>query len=764
MAQHHLICYSRADATEFVDWLYDALSTCEPSFAVWLDRRDIRPGEDWDDQIDEALKTCRSVLFVMTEDSVDGIVYLSAAGSRGITVPYLHADLCKLLPDEKADDLDRLFADPRASAEAKMQALLAAFPQGRVVVLLDNFEDLVDPETREIRNAELAEALRALLTAPCHPVKAIITTRIVARDLALVEPGRQVHLGLDEGLASPFAENILREMDADGRLGLRDARAELLDEARRRTRGYPRALEALYGILAADRDTSLREVLDEARGLLPENVVEALVGEAFSRLDDAAQRVMEALAVYARPVPPVAVDYLLQPYLAGVDSAPVLGRLVNMQFVRKEAGRHYLHRIDHDYALARVPEGTEADRVDKDAPYTQFALHHRAANYFAETRKPRANWKTVDDLAPQLAEFEHRRAANEFDEAADILRTIDLAYLLVWGHFHTVMELHARVQDKIRGRRLRSDCLNALGMACRRVGRIHEAIAYYEEALALDREMGLHLRASTLLGNLGTCYYDIGQTQRAIEHTEQALAIAQKFSDRAGECLMFANLGIYYGNLGQTERAIDCTTRYFQFPGHGATRRFVGLAWRDLATALTDQGRYAEAIEAAQKGIRIGEEWKAPRVCSHNYRCLALACLCAGDLAAAREAAEATRQYDVPEANHACLAVLAVVALRQGDHATAQEAFSRAIREADAILAQTPDFYRALDAKALALAGLAICTGSGDLRAAADAFRAARAVNRDAGVVARVLRLLDALGPQGPDSPLAAVREAVAGE
>jgi hypothetical protein len=48
------------------------------------------------------------------------------------------------------------------------------------------------------------------------------------------------------------------------------------------------------------------------------------------------------------PVPPVAVDCLLQPYQPAIDAVPVLGRLVNMQFVRREVGRYYLHQVDRD--------------------------------------------------------------------------------------------------------------------------------------------------------------------------------------------------------------------------------------------------------------------------------------------------------------------------------------------------------------------------------------------------------------------------------
>jgi hypothetical protein len=54
-------------------------------------------------------------------------------------------------------------------------------------------------------------------------------------------------------------------------------------------------LEALVAILAADRNTTLPELLADAKRM-PENVVEELVGEAFSRLDAQAQQVMQALS------------------------------------------------------------------------------------------------------------------------------------------------------------------------------------------------------------------------------------------------------------------------------------------------------------------------------------------------------------------------------------------------------------------------------------------------------------------------------------
>ena len=249
---------------------------------------------------------------------MDGIVYLSQTGSRRISVPNLYADLCTLLPAATAQQLDALYRDPQVSTAAKMEALLAAFPAGCVLLLLDNFEDLLD-ERRELRDGELAAALETLLRCPPHAVKVIVTTRTPPYSLALVAPERQQRLELDEGLDSPYAENILRAMDTDGKLGC----------ARRPTRCWPRRAPAPAAIPARWRRSSHPRQRTatppwpssgQRARLLPDNVVAVLVGEAYSRLDRTAQLVMEALAIYGRPVPAVAVDYLLQPYVPEIDA------------------------------------------------------------------------------------------------------------------------------------------------------------------------------------------------------------------------------------------------------------------------------------------------------------------------------------------------------------------------------------------------------------------------------------------------------------
>ncbi len=736
--------------------------------------------------------------------TVDGIVYLSAARSFHRTnLPDLYAGLTKLLPEETVKQLDSLYKNPLTTTRATMEALVQAFPRGRTVVLLDNFEDMLAVETGQITDAELDDALRALLELPPHGLKILITTRVAPSGLALAQPSLQRRLDLDTGLEHPFAENILKAMDADGKVGLGHAPESLLAKARERTLGYPRALEHLFGILSADRDTSLQEILDDTREFLPERVVAVLVGEAFSRLDLTAQRVMQALAAYRYPVPPGAIDYLLQPHVPGVDSSRVLSRLVNMQFARRDAGRYYLHQVDRDYALARIAVGDPRDRDAEVPSLTRFALRHRAAEWFKLARKPREAWKTLGDLAAQLSEFELRCDGDNYDTAAAVLREFDYDYLLLWGHYRLMIELHERLKGKITDPELAQDSVGNLGSAYYRMGQVERAISLYEQALRLARELKDLKREGAWIGGLGICFSDLGRIARANEYHEQALAIRRKLKDRNGEATDLSNLGSNYFEIGQITRAAEYyeeALRIFRELGdrgnealclgnlgesYGALGRpdealrchtealaiacGIGYRYVEAATHVyigelhVSQENWGEAARELEQAIETADDIGDAEDSKFAREILALVNVYRNNSVVARDMVEAARKYDVPLKNHSTSAMQGVVALRQGDLHTARSAFTAAINEASHLIALTADFYKALDAKGLSLCGLALCGDTEQIPAAKAAYKTARAVTSDGGIIRAVLQRFDALAHVDTHGILAEVRLVAAG-
>ena len=95
----------------------------------------------------------------------------------------------------------------------------------------------------------------------------------------------------------------------------------------------------------------------------------------------------------------------------------------------RQAGKFYLHPVDGEYALGRIPGSFTEDGGTGDN-FNQHDLTLRAADYFYQARKPREDWKKLEDLDAQLAEFDLRCAAGDFDTAADVLIEIILTIFL----------------------------------------------------------------------------------------------------------------------------------------------------------------------------------------------------------------------------------------------------------------------------------------------------------------------------------------------
>lgn len=736
---------------------------------------------------------------------IDGIVYLSAAGSKQLTFPNLYSDLCRFLPPEKVQQLNNIYKSPYSRTEYIMTELLKELADKKIIVFMDSFEDVVDPRTLQVKEIELHEALMTLLKYPAHGIKIIITTRIVSFDLVRTQPAFQAQLNLDDGLMSPYAENILREMDLDGKIGLKDAPVELLKIACLLTRGYPRALEALFAILASDRDTSLEEILTDTRNLLPGEVTQVLVGEAFSRLDFFSQKVMEALAVYGIPVTPVAVDYLLQPHFIGLKSASILKQLVNMQFVHKETGRYYLHPVDRTYSLSRIPAGVKDDwKNGKDKLlYTQYSLRHRGAEYFKQIRKPQTDWKTFDDLAPQLAEFELRFAGEEYQTAAAVLDEISNKYLNLWGYYQLSSELHERLLGKMENPYLKRKILGILGLSYFRMGeyrkakecfekeleiniilddhinlgksygnigacheylkQINRAMVYYHKTLDIARDFNIRVWEAVVLCNLGNCYSYLGKIDKSIEYLEKSLAIDRELNDRENENISLTNLGLRYAGQGDGKKAVGYYNRSLKIAREIGSKRGEAFNYYAIGNLLMDKGDLDKACIKFQKAMRIADDIGLGYIQFDARIALARNFLFKGDIPLAEATLEAGSRYDEPSGKTTRYLLTGLAAVMKGDLSAAKKAFKKAMTLANEILemGDADETYSLLVEMGLIFCGLAVSESRAYIPKAVNAFRAARAIYKNAAVSIGAYCEFDILAAADKDGILSEIKEAV---
>jgi len=375
-----------------------------------------------------------------------------------------------------------------------------------------------------------------------------------------------------------------------------------------------------------------------------------------------------------------------------------------------------------------------------------------------------------------------------------------------------MIQMHLRVKDRLQDKNLIMGNLNSLGNAYGNVGQVKESIIFYEAGLHTAQQEKERDWESVFLGNLGLAYAALGDTYKAIELLEQALVIDREIGNRKGESISLICLGNTYSAIGDALKAIEIYeqalmidreignqrgeligignigNRYLEFD---EPQKAINLYKEALEIAFTIQDRkhqsiylentghaffslgdFQKARESYQQAIQIADEISFTQTQNFARWGLAQAYLVQNDLVNARAIIEAALQYDVPGNNHDASALHGIVALQQGERETAQEAFTKSIAQADEILAKTPEYYDALNAKGLALCGLILCRGAvpapDDVPAptindAIETFRKARKIAPHAGVVKSVLRLFDELVKCDEEGVLKDVRKAAEG-
>ena len=95
-------------------------------------------------------------------------------------------------------------------------------------------------------------------------------------------------------------------------------------------------------------------------------------------------------------------------------------------------------------------------------------------------------------------------------------------------------------------------------IANERRAKAEEAIAFYEQSLAIARELGDRHREVRTLNNLGLAHRNQARWEEAIGAYELGLAIAHELGDRHGEAQTLSNLGVAYRNQARWVKAIAC--------------------------------------------------------------------------------------------------------------------------------------------------------------------------------------------------------------
>jgi tetratricopeptide (TPR) repeat protein len=140
-----------------------------------------------------------------------------------------------------------------------------------------------------------------------------------------------------------------------------------------------------------------------------------------------------------------------------------------------------------------------------------------------------------------------------------------------------------------------------LGLAYDALGQTQEAMASFEQALAIFRAIGDRRVESDLLGIIADATVRSGHLERAIRYYQEALTIAQDVSDKAGASEQWLGLAYVYHHLGHLAEA----RRHYH---EGLALEFPLTHYRCallLGILCTEEGQALQAQEHCTRGIDL---------------------------------------------------------------------------------------------------------------------------------------------------------------
>jgi CHAT domain-containing protein/Tfp pilus assembly protein PilF len=132
-------------------------------------------------------------------------------------------------------------------------------------------------------------------------------------------------------------------------------------------------------------------------------------------------------------------------------------------------------------------------------------------------------------------------------------------------------------------------------------GQLPAALANYQQALAIFREVEAKYDAALTLSKLGIIYWKSYQFTVALENYQQALVIFREVDAQSSVAITLNNIGTVYWNLGQYSQAL----KYYQQASKLPTN-IQEVVFNNIGVVYKSQGQYHQALEFYQKALKIG--------------------------------------------------------------------------------------------------------------------------------------------------------------
>ncbi|HEU0000266.1 MAG TPA: tetratricopeptide repeat protein [Ktedonobacteraceae bacterium] len=549
-----------------------------------------------------------------------------AALLSSIDAATLPADFLLLKPDHQIALLFNTLSHPRSGA----------------FVVLDQFEELLDPETAQGLPGRGSIALFLEMLQQNLGNSRVLCTNYRSPFAQQNSDGLRVRSYLVSRVSMPEGMGLLQQRGVQGS-------TPELSLVWQRCGGHIYAL-VLFCALFTFSGFSLSYLLNspDYQFLWNGDVTLNLIGLVCNFLNPIQRTLLRALCLFSEPVPfdglllaitgdgSVADAQAYQRELAILLRFSIVQQMADETYqscfllhhaVRQYIREHYLEEHDHriggslESAIGVVSEpnpmaaNPEARNIGLAAGHMRVAAYyHRLASHQCPPRQHRQHLR---DIEPLLQIIAHLCQGWHWQQAYDLLRAEGLHdNLMQWGACNTLIRLYMAMVPPL-GVVTRIDealICSHLGVLYGRLDDYQQSIHYYGQALATQREIhDLHGQAITLI-NQGELLRGRGDIQQARANFEQAYHILTQKPDARLQSVLLHNMGLLAQNEKKYPLALQNYLQSLKLAQSLREPYNAGMILTNMGMLFFEQRRLPEALALLQYARQVRQQAQDPAI------------------------------------------------------------------------------------------------------------------------------------------------------
>jgi predicted ATPase/DNA-binding CsgD family transcriptional regulator len=509
-------------------------------------------------------------------------------------------------PDLVASTVARALGVLDAGGESPVDRLRTVLRDNRLLLVLDNFEHVVDAAPFVVRLLEACPCITALITSRVR-LRVSGEREHVVPPLAL--PESDLGLSVEHVSKSPAARLFAERAQAvNEAFALTAENAAEVADICRRLDGLPLAIELAAArvkvlppsALLARLETRLPLLVGGSRDAPPRlQTMSDAIAWSYDLLSPHEQALFRRLAVFVGGFTLEAAEAIASDIAP--DLLDAVFSLADKSLLRREAGsvgepRYLMLETVREFGLERLAESGEESAV-RSAHATYFLALAEGIEPLLERPGARAGLAALDrdrgNLRAALAWF--ARA----NDSESLMRFVALGafWQLNVQFTESIVWLERAFAADPRPSLARVKVLGSLGVMASDLGDFARAEATLRDELALARQLGATAQAAEALGDIGRLLVDQGKYEEGESLLAESVAEARRAGNRFGEVLSLTQLGVAAWGRGD---AVEAALRLEEARALGQTAGFpfpAAIASRNLGLIAIETGDFSLAAE-----------------------------------------------------------------------------------------------------------------------------------------------------------------------